>query len=312
MTPLWDDLDLATDRLVATALAEDVGPGDWTTLWTVPEDAVARAIVVAKQPLVVSGIEVVRRVFAAVDPALDVSVLLPDGASAGVGDVVLEVGGSARSILIAERTALNFLGRLSGIATLTGAFAARVSGTAARVIDTRKTTPGLRLLEKAAVVHGGGANHRIGLHDMVLIKDNHIAAAGGITAAVAGVRDQNSTELPVELEVTSLDQVREALDLGVERLLLDNMDPATLRQAVAIARAAGVGPSPELEASGNVTLDTIRAIAETGVDYISVGALTHSAPSADLSLRVIEGATTPVRPGEGDGNPERGASAGDG
>jgi len=292
MSPLWNDLDAVIDGLVASALEEDVGPGDWTTRWTVPAGASARAVIVAKQPLVVSGTEPARRVFAAVDPGLEVAVVRADGEAVEAGEAVLDLVGSARGVLVAERAALNFLGRLSGIATLTRAFVLAVEGTRARILDTRKTTPGWRLLEKAAVAHGGGANHRIGLHDMVLIKDNHIAAAGGITPAVEGVRKHNTEGLAVELEVSDLNQLREALALDVERLLLDNMDLETLGRAVTIARNSS-GRIPELEASGNVTLETVGRIAETGVDFISVGALTHSAPAADLSLRVLEGVIAP-------------------
>jgi len=302
VSPLWNDLEAVIDRLVASALEEDVGPGDWTTRWTVPEEASATATIVAKQALVVSGIRPAHRVFAAVDPDLDVRVVREDGEVVEAGDIVLRIEGPARSVLVAERTALNFLGRLSGIATLARTFVMAVDGTGVRIMDTRKTTPGWRLLEKAAVAHGGGTNHRIGLHDMVLIKDNHIAAAGGIAAAVEGVRSHNQRGIPVELEVADLDQLAEALELGVKRLLLDNMDLTTLSRAVTIARASS-GATPELEASGNVNLDTVRGIAETGVDCISVGAITHSAPSADLSLRVVEGVIAPggPPPAEGDG-----------
>jgi nicotinate-nucleotide pyrophosphorylase (carboxylating) len=276
------------DRLVQAALEEDVGPGDWTTMWTVPENARASGIVVAKAPVVVSGIEPALRVLEAVDPDLTVEVEVPDGGAANEGAVVLRIEGSARSILTTERTALNFLGRLSGIATLTAAFARAVEGTGARVIDTRKTTPGWRTLEKAAVLHGGGANHRIGLHDMVLIKENHIAAAGGIAPALAAVTAQNASGIPVEIEVTSLEELQEALGAGAERVLLDNMWPGPLADAVALARRLR-GEDVVLEASGNVSLSTVREIAETGVDLISVGALTHSAPTADLSLRIRSG-----------------------
>lgn len=278
-------MDVGLRELVRAALEEDVGDGDRTTLWTVDPTQEREAVIVAKEPLVVSGILPALAVFEAVDPGLTATVVLGDGDSADSGDVVLRLEGSARSILTGERTALNFLGRLSGIATLTRRFARAVEGTGAKVIDTRKTTPGLRLLEKAAVLHGGGTNHRVGLFDMVLIKDNHIAAAGGIREAVARVRAANSVGLEVEVEVTNLDQLGEALESGVERILLDNVDPGTLREAVA-AVDEWDGPRPLLEASGNVTLSTVRQVAETGVDLISVGALTHSAPSADLSLRI--------------------------
>jgi nicotinate-nucleotide pyrophosphorylase (carboxylating) len=200
------------------------------------------------------------------------------------GDPVMRAEGSARSLLTAERTALNFLQRLSGVATVSRRYVREVGGTGARVIDTRKTTPGMRLLEKAAVVAGGGANHRVGLHDMVMIKDNHIAAAGGITAAVNAVRARNDRGLRVEVETTTLDEVREALAAGVDRIMFDNMTPERMAQAVDLVRSAD--PRPETEASGGITLETIGSFARTGVDFISVGALTHSAPALDLSLRL--------------------------
>jgi len=276
-----DDLD----ALVRTALAEDVGPGDWTTLWTVDEGARGRARVVAKEALVLAGTEAARRVFQQVDPSVRVECLVPDGTGVEAEDVVLRLRGPMRALLTGERLTLNFLGRLSGVATSTRRFMDRVAGTGARVIDTRKTTPGWRSLEKAAVVAGGGANHRMGLYDMVMIKDNHIAAAGGLTAAVQRVRGENRQGLSVEVEVGTLQELDEVLSLAVDRILLDNMTVKTLRQAVERAHEHD-GPTPELEASGNVTLATVRAIAETGVDLISVGALTHSAPNADLSMRV--------------------------
>ena len=273
------------DALVRAALAEDVGPGDWTTAWTVESGTPGRAEIVAKAELVVAGIPPAVAVFSAVDPNLAVKVLRGDGQAAHPGDVVLEVSGSAAAILTAERTALNFLGRLSGVATLTRRFVDAVAGTGARVVDTRKTTPGWRGLEKAAVRAGGGSNHRMGLWDMVMIKDNHIAAAGGITAAVERVRAHNRQGLPIELEVRTDAELDEALALGVHRILLDNMDVAALRRSVERANRLGA-KRPELEASGNVTLATIRDVAATGVDLVSVGALTHSAPVADLSLRM--------------------------
>ena len=270
--------------LIDAALAEDVGPGDFTTLWTVPEGRRAEARIVAKAPGVVAGSEVAAEVFRRVDPSLDVEVAAPDGTVLQPGDLAMRVAGAARSILTAERTALNFLQRLSGVATVTRAYVRAIEGTGARIIDTRKTTPGMRRLEKAAVLAGGGANHRVGLHDMVMIKDNHIAAAGGITAAVESVRARNDRGIKVEVETTNLDEVREALRAGADRIMFDNMPPDLMRQAVALVREAD--PRPETEASGGITLETIRAAAETGVDFISVGALTHSAPALDLSLQL--------------------------
>jgi len=271
--------------LIDAALAEDVGAGDFSTLWTVPAERRAEAAIVAKADGVIAGSEVAAEVFRRVDPALRVEVVAADGIAVTPGDAVMRIGGSARSILTAERTALNFLQQLSGVATVTRRYVDAVHGTGARVIDTRKTTPGMRLLEKAAVVAGGGANHRVGLYDMVMIKDNHIAAAGGIMGAVEAVRVRNDRGLRVEIETTTLAEVGEALAARVDRVMFDNMDPATMRKAVALVAAAGE-PRPETEASGGITLETILAFAETGVDFISVGALTHSAPALDLSLRL--------------------------
>lgn len=270
--------------LIDAALDEDVGPGDFSTLWTVPEDRRAQARIVAKQPGVVAGCAVAAEVFRRVDPSLEISVEAADGTAVEPGDLVLTVRGSARSILTAERTALNFMQRLSGVATVTRTYMRAVEGTAARVIDTRKTTPGMRRLEKAAVLAGGGANHRVGLHDMVMIKDNHIAAAGGITAAVEAVRRRNDRGLRVEVETTGLEEVREALAAGVDRIMFDNMTPDEIRAALQLLD--GADPRPETEASGGITLATIGEYARTGVDFISIGALTHSAPSLDLSLQL--------------------------
>jgi nicotinate-nucleotide pyrophosphorylase (carboxylating) len=271
-------------ELIDAALAEDVGPGDFTTLWTVPKERRAEARIVAKAPGVIAGSEVAVEVFRRVDPSLQVTVEAPDGTAVELGDLAMTIRGSARSILTGERTALNFMQRLSGVATVTRRYVRAVQGTGARVIDTRKTTPGMRALEKAAVVAGGGANHRFGLHDMVMIKDNHIAAAGGITAAVQAVRRRNDRGLRVEVETTNLDEVREALAAGVDRIMFDNMSVPLMHEAVALVRAHD--PRPETEASGGITLETIGVYAGTGVDFISVGALTHSAPSLDLSLQL--------------------------
>ena len=271
--------------LVRLALAEDVGPGDWSTDWIVESGRQGRATIVAKEDVVIAGVEAAVAVFEAVDSALTAGVVRGDGIRAKAGEVVLDVTGPVTGILTGERTALNFLGRLSGIATLTRAYVDAVLGTGARVVDTRKTTPGWRQLEKAAVRSGGGLNHRMGLYDMVMIKDNHIVAAGGITAAVSQVRARNEPGLPVEVEVRALEELEEALGLEVERILLDNMDLGMLRAAVERTHRLG-SRRPDLEASGNVALDTIRDVTETGVDLVSVGALTHSAPIADLSLQM--------------------------
>jgi nicotinate-nucleotide pyrophosphorylase (carboxylating) len=275
---------VTTESLIRAALDEDVGPGDFTSLWTVPTEREVEARLIAKATGTLAGLDVARATFLAVDPSLRLAIHLADGAPVAPGDEVLRVAGRARSILTAERVSLNFLQRLSGVATMTRRYVDAVAGTGARIIDTRKTTPGLRALEKAAVRAGGGENHRFGLHDMVLIKENHIAAAGGITAAVQAVARQNDRGLRVEVETTNLDEVREAVAVGVDRILFDNMPLALLRDAVEVVRDSGA--PIETEASGGVNLDTVRGIAETGVDFISVGALTHSAPALDLSLLI--------------------------
>jgi nicotinate-nucleotide pyrophosphorylase (carboxylating) len=272
--------------LIRTALEEDVGPGDWTTQWTVPTEHTARAVIVAKAEGVLSGLHVAERVFHTLDPDLEVRLLAREGEAVGAGQTVVEMQGRTRSILTGERVALNFVQRLSGVATATRRYVEAVRGTGARILDTRKTTPGLRALEKHAVASGGGVNHRFGLHDMVLIKENHIAAAGGITAAVERVRAGNSAGLKVEVETNSLAEVDEVLGMDVDRILLDNMPLSMLHAAVERVRARGEH-RPETEASGGVSLDTVRAVAETGVDFVSVGALTHSAPALDLSLLII-------------------------
>jgi nicotinate-nucleotide pyrophosphorylase (carboxylating) len=273
---------VATDtveRVVLAALAEDIGAGDVTTEATVAAEAVGTAELLVKEAGVVCGLRVAETAFRALDPEIRFEALVSDGDDVEPSTVVVRMTGSERAILTAERVALNFLGRLSGIATLTRRYVEAVEGTGATVLDTRKTTPGLRALEKHAVAAGGGRNHRFGLDDAVLIKDNHLRAAGSIAAAVTLVRA--ATDLPVEVECETLVQVGEALDAGVDAILLDNMPLDDLRAAVAL-----VDGRTRLEASGGVTLGTIRAIAETGVDEISVGALTHSARSLDVSLEL--------------------------
>jgi len=273
---------VATDtveRVVLAALAEDVGAGDVTTDATVAAEAVGTAELLVKEEGVVCGLRVAETAFRALDPELRFEAFATDGDHVEPPAVVARLTGSERAILTAERVALNFLGRLSGIATLTRRYVDAVEGTGAAVLDTRKTTPGLRALEKAAVAAGGGRNHRFGLDDAVLIKDNHLRAAGSIAAAVTLARA--ATDLSIEVECETLVQVGEALDAGAHAILLDNMSLVELRSAVAL-----VDGRARLEASGGVTLETIRAIAETGVDEISVGALTHSAPSLDVSLEL--------------------------
>jgi nicotinate-nucleotide pyrophosphorylase (carboxylating) len=265
------------DEIVSRALDEDVGDGDVTTAVTVPEGARARAVISQKAPGVVFGTELAERTFRALDPGVEIERLAPEGEWRD-GGPVLRIEGSARAILTAERTALNFMQRLSGIATLTARYVKAVEGTGARILDTRKTTPGLRALEKAAVAAGGGTNHRAGLYDAILIKENHAELAGGVGEAVRRSRGA-APGLLIEVECRSLAEVDEALEAGAPRILLDNMSVDQLRAAV--ARVAG---RAELEASGGVSLETVREIASTGVQFVSVGALTHSPPALDLSL----------------------------
>jgi nicotinate-nucleotide pyrophosphorylase (carboxylating) len=267
---------------VAAALGEDVGRGDLTTRLTVPPGVRAIGTLLAKQDGVLAGLPLVAKLFAVLDPsAVAVTARAADGEAFRAGAVLAEVAGPAAALLTGERTALNFVQQLSGVATITRRYAEAVAGTAARVIDTRKTTPGLRVLEKYAVRMGGGHNHRFGLDDGVLIKDNHLTAAGGIAAAVAAARRGAPHTARIQVECVTLAQIDEALAAGADSLLLDNMTVEHLHAAV--QRVAG---RALLEASGGVTLATIRAIAETGVDLISVGALTHSAPAVDLSLKI--------------------------
>jgi nicotinate-nucleotide pyrophosphorylase (carboxylating) len=273
--------------LIDLALAEDIGSGDVTTEWTIPTDAVTSGKVIARQRGVISGLDVARKVFARVDGAITLDAAIRDGDTVNVDQVFATAQGPARGILSGERTALNFLRHLSGVATLTGRFVREIEGTGARIVDTRKTTPGFRTLEKAAVRHGGGSNHRTGLYDMILIKDNHIAATGGLTEAVTRCRERLQTHvhaLKIEVEAATLDQVDEATRLPVDRIMLDNMSLETMRKAVDRIRAAG--RPIEIEASGALNLDRVRSVAQTGVDIISIGALTHSAPALDISLDI--------------------------
>jgi len=269
----------ALERVVAAALAEDVGTGDVTTEATVDTDAVGTAELVTRTPGVVAGLAAVEAVFRALDPAIRFEPLVEEGGLVREPVAVARVSGSLRAILTGERTALNFLGRFSGIATLTRRYVDAVAGTGVAILDTRKTTPGLRVLEKRAVASGGGRNHRFGLSDGVLVKDNHLRAAGSVRAAVERLRA--ATDLPVEVECDTLEQVDEALAAGADAILLDNMSLDELRAAAGLARGRA-----RLEASGGVTLDTVRTVAETGVDEISIGALTHSAPALDVSLEL--------------------------
>ncbi len=271
------------DELIRMALREDIGDGDHSTLACIPADAVGQAKMVAKQAGVLCGTEVGQRVFQMVDSTLKVSLLKHDGDTVAVGDVVLTVEGHSGSILTAERTALNFMQRMSGIATETHRMVQMLQGLDTKLLDTRKTTPNMRLLEKYAVHCGGGTNHRIGLYDMVMLKDNHIDFAGGIEAAIDRTRNYlkaKNKDLRIEIEVRSLDELQRVLDHGgVDRIMLDNFDTATLREAV-----RRIDHRYETEASGGITDATLRSYAETGVDFISVGALTHHIKSLDLSL----------------------------
>lgn len=263
--------------VVARALAEDLGDGDVTTAATVPEHTRARAVITQKAPGVIFGLQAAQATFRLLDPDATFARVVDEGVWREGGEV-LTVEGRARALLSAERTALNFLQRLSGVATMAARAVQAVEGTSARILDTRKTTPGLRALEKAAVAAGGATNHRAGLYDAILIKENHAALGGGVGAAVRSARE-HAPGLLLEVECRDLAEVDEALDAGATRLLLDNMTPDGLREAV-----AHVSGRAELEASGGIILETLRAVAETGVDFVSVGALTHSAPALDLSL----------------------------
>jgi nicotinate-nucleotide pyrophosphorylase (carboxylating) len=270
---------------IDVALREDIGEGDITTQLVVPENAKARARVIPREKAVIAGTSPAAEVFRRVDPQLEVRIALTDGTAVLGGETILEIGGSARSILAAERVALNFLQRLSGIATLTRAFVEAIGKNPAKIMDTRKTTPGLRALEKAAVVAGGGINHRSGLFDMILVKDNHLVAQPDLAQLAAAVREAKSrnSSMLVEVEADSLEQVRALVQIkDIDIILLDNMETAEMREAIALGRNRKV----KFEASGGVNLKTVRRIAATGVDFISVGALTHSAPAIDLSLEL--------------------------
>jgi nicotinate-nucleotide pyrophosphorylase (carboxylating) len=267
---------------VAIALAEDVGPGDLTSHFFIPETHHSQARILAKQAAIVAGTETAKSTFRQVDPDLLIEIAQPDGTPVNPGDTVVRISGRTRSILAAERVALNFLQRLSGVATLTRAFVEAVKGTSAQILDTRKTTPGLRRLEKAAVVAGGGTNHRMGLFDAVMVKDNHLLAKPDLIATIQKLRKEHPGIL-IELEADSLAQVCDFARLdGVDVILLDNMAPAEMRACVDLRR-----PGLKFEASGGINLQTIRPIAETGVDYISVGQLTHSASAIDFSLELV-------------------------
>jgi nicotinate-nucleotide pyrophosphorylase (carboxylating) len=271
---------LYLDRVIERALDEDMPLGDLTTDALVPEDATCRAVLLAKSPVVLAGLDVARRAFEILDPAVSFQAHFRDGDRVPKGARIADLAGNTKAVLKAERTALNLLQRMCGIATRTAAYVAAVQGTKARIVDTRKTAPGLRRIDKYAVVAGGGSNHRHGLSDGVLIKDNHIVAAGGIRPAVERARAAVPHTVRIEVETESLAQVREALDCRADIIMLDNMDLAGMREAVALIAGRAL-----VEASGNVNMDRVRGIAETGVDLISIGELTHSVTAADISLR---------------------------
>ncbi len=265
--------------LVKAALAEDIGGGDATTLALVPEDAVATAVMIAREPLVMAGADLALAVFQQLDERVEFGVEIFDGQHAGLGQALLRVQGPARALLTAERTALNFIQRLAGVATLTARFVEQVAGTGAQILDTRKTTPGWRALEKYAVACGGGTNHRLGLHDWVMIKDNHLAALEGDIAKAVALAREASPGLKVEVEADTVEQAQAAAEAGADIILLDNMSCDELRDAI-----GQIDGRARTEASGDVTLETVHEIAGTGVDFVSVGALTHSAPSVDIAL----------------------------
>jgi len=276
----WSDLF----KLAGDFLAEDVGRGDITTEAVVLPGVRARGRFVAKQDLVVAGLEVADAVFAVLDSSVEIEAFVTDGDRVSAGEVFARVEGPAEVLLAAERTALNLLQHLSGIATLTRAFVEAVAGTRAQIVDTRKTLPGLRMLQKYAVVVGGGRNHRFGLDDGILIKDNHIALAGGVRTAVERARKYAGHMHKIEVEVSNMDDLREALEARADIILLDNMSPEMVREAVRLIREQA--PDVLVEASGGITLENVRAYAEAGVDLISIGALTHSAPAADISMKL--------------------------
>ncbi len=273
-----------TDRIIRQALIEDVGPGDYTSLSTISPTAQARAHCLIKDTGILAGVPLAFRIFEIVDPNLKIEPVLEDGTKVSPGDIAFYVSGSAQSILTAERLVLNLMQRMSGIATQTHRVNQELAGLSCKLLDTRKTTPLIRHVEKWAVVIGGGVNHRFGLYDMVMIKDNHVDYAGGISAAIQACQEYlvaNGLTLKIEVETRNLEEIQEVLDCGgVDRIMLDNMSLDMMREAVAL-----IGNEAETEASGGITIDRIRAVAETGVDFISMGALTHSVKSLDISLK---------------------------
>ena len=275
------------DKLIDLSFAEDIGDGDHTTLCCIPADAMGESKLLIKQPGIIAGVEIAKEVFHRFDPELQVEVYINDGAEVKPGDIVMSVKGKTQSLLQTERLMLNIMQRMSGIATMTAKYVERLEGTHTRVLDTRKTTPGMRMLEKQAVKIGGGCNHRIGLFDMILLKDNHVDFAGGIANAINRCHEylkQKGLDLKIEIEVRNFDELKQAMDCGgIDRIMLDNFSVADTKKAVEI-----VGGKYETESSGGITFDTLRDYAECGVDYISVGALTHSVKGLDMSFKATE------------------------
>lgn len=275
--------DELIDDLLTLAFAEDVGDGDHTTLSTIPADALGKQRLIVKEPGILAGVEMAKKVFDKFDPELKMTVYINDGAEVKPGDIAFEVEGRVRSLLQTERVMLNIMQRMSGIATVTAKYQKRLEGLKTKVLDTRKTTPGLRMLEKEAVRIGGGCNHRIGLFDMILIKDNHVDFAGGIKEAVESAKKyckETGRNLKIELEVRNEDEIKQALEVGVDRIMLDNFTPKRTCEAVKLINGA-----VEIESSGGITIDTLREYGECGVDFISVGALTHSVKGLDMSFK---------------------------
>ena len=275
------------DRLIDLSFAEDIGDGDHTTLCCIPEDAIGKSKLLIKEDGILAGVEIAKEVFHRFDPTMQVEVLMGDGTKVKKGDVAMIVTGKVRSLLQTERLMLNIMQRMSGIATMTSKYVERLEGTHTRVLDTRKTTPGMRMLEKQAVKIGGGCNHRIGLFDMILLKDNHVDFAGGIANAINRCHEylkQKGLDLKIEIEVRNFDELKQAMDCGgIDRIMLDNFSVADTKKAVEI-----VGGKYETESSGGITFDTLRDYAECGVDFISVGALTHSVKGLDMSFKATE------------------------
>ncbi len=281
-----DTKEQLIDKLLELAFAEDIGDGDHTTLSTIPADAMGRSRLIVKEKGILAGVEIAEKVLHKLDPSIKMDVMIQDGAEVNPGDIAFTAEGPVRSLLIAERTMLNIMQRMSGVATMTRRYQDELAGLKTRVLDTRKTTPGMRILEKEGVRIGGGTNHRIGLFDMILIKDNHIDFAGGIEKAIERARQyckDNGKDLKIEVEVRSLDDIRRVMAIGgVDRIMFDNFTPELTREAVAL-----VGGTMETESSGGITIENLRKYGETGVDFISVGALTHSVKGLDMSFKAF-------------------------